>query len=85
MEVSEGESKATYEPLAELGGQELIQTVLSLTGLPEPWVRIELDEILESSGQNCENLTLKQLRQALVAHLESLQADFMGESLDNSE
>lgn len=88
MEVSEGGSKAVPDTPApepnEPGGQELIQTVVTLSGLPESLVRLELDQILENSGQSSQNLTLDQLRQALAAHLESLQADFMDDSSLNS-
>jgi hypothetical protein len=72
MEVS----KIEVEP----GGQELIETVVTLTGLPESWVRTELDQILEQSGQSSNDVTLGQLREALVAYLEAMQADLLNES-----
>lgn len=72
MEVSESQT--------DPDGHELIETVASLTGLPEPWVLKELDHILEQSGQNPGELTLDQLRESLVLYLESIQADlFSGE------
>lgn len=69
MEVSED---CELEP----GGQELIQTVVNLTGLPELMIRCELDQILEHGGQSPKDLTLDQLRQALAAYLEAMKAEF---------
>jgi hypothetical protein len=54
------------------GGQELLDTVAQLTGLPEPLVQEELHEILESAGQNAGSVTLEQLRQAMLMYLEAL-------------
>jgi hypothetical protein len=74
MEVSEG---IEVEP----GGQELLQTVVTLTGLPEQWIRNELDQILEQSGQSSSDVTLDTLREAMAAYLESMQAEFIDESI----
>ena len=74
MEVSEDERQGTVEP----DGQELIEAVVSLSGLPESLARFELDHILESAGQSSQNLTLEQLRFALVAYLEAMNDDFLG-------
>jgi hypothetical protein len=71
MDVSMGESNSS--------GQELIKTVVSLTGLPEPVMRNELNEILENAGQTSHDLTLDQLREAMVAYLEALQASLIAE------
>lgn len=60
-------------------GQELIETVITMTGLPEPLIRTELDQIIENAGQNAGELTLEQLREAMVAYLESLQAALIEE------
>lgn len=62
--------------LAELGGQSLIQTIVSLTELPVPLVQQEMHQIIEASGHQTESLTLEQLRAAMVSYLESIQADF---------
>jgi hypothetical protein len=63
-----------------LQDQDLVQTVVSLTGLPDHLIRGELDQILEQSGQNPRNLTLTQLREAMVAYLEAIQAEFFDDS-----
>ena len=60
----------------DLGGQSLIQTVVSLTELPEPLVHQEIDQILQASGHRSESLTLEQLRTAMVSYLEAMQAEF---------
>ena len=75
MEVSNHTEELDGEP----DGQELIQTVVSLTGLPEAWVLPELDQILENSGQDSRDLTLQQLRDAMLAYLEAMQSDFLSE------
>jgi hypothetical protein len=56
----------------EPGGQELLDTVASLTGLPEGLVQQELHEMLAVAGQNAGNVTLDQLRQAMLVYLEAL-------------
>lgn len=70
----------------ELDGQTLVQTVVSLTDLPEPLIHREMDEILQASGHRSESLTLEQLRAAMMSYLESIQADFeaAGETGDGS-
>lgn len=77
MEVSDEGAEVAQKAVADTGGHELIQTIVSLTGIPEILMRKELDQILDSSGQDPQNLTLDQLRLALVAHLEALQAEFV--------
>lgn len=59
-----------------LGGQSLVQTVVSLTELPEPLVHQELDQILQASGHRSESLTLEQLRAAMMSYLEAMQVEF---------
>jgi hypothetical protein len=55
-----------------LGGEELIQAVISMTGLPENLAQGELERILRATGHDAQNLTLDDLRQALVMYLETL-------------
>ena len=69
----------------EPDGQALIQMVVSLTGLPEEPIRGELNQILEKSGHDSKNLTLEQLRIALAAYLESIQADLLEEKVEIPE
>jgi hypothetical protein len=74
MDVSDRE-EALLKSQEEPGGEELIQQVVSLTGLPGAMVHKELNQILELSGQDSQALTLEQLRAAMLAYLESLQAE----------
>lgn len=62
-------------------GRELMQKVVTLTGLPEKWVEQELDQILEKNGCSSESLTLQDLRDSLVAYLENLYLENI--SLEN--
>lgn len=68
MEVSKGNQP---------GGTVLLDQVVSLTGLPEKEVQAELCQIIEEAGMSSSSLTLDQLRAAMVAYLESLQAEFL--------
>ena len=63
------------ESQAEPNGQDLIQKLVTLTGLPESWARQVLDDVLNHYGQSPKNLTLDQLREVLIAYLEATQAE----------
>jgi hypothetical protein len=69
----------------DLGGEKLLNTVASLTGLPAPLVHEELGQILELSGQDSANLTLEELRSAMLAYLEKIQDSMVEEGLCPSE
>lgn len=72
----QGDLKMDSEPsLASLEGEKLLQTLVSLTGLPEGFAHQELNQILQSTGESPENradMTLDDLRAALVRYLELL-------------
>lgn len=57
-----------------LTGVQLIDKVVSLTQLPHSLMQEELGQIIENSGHAPEGLTLDQLREAMLAYLESLYA-----------
>ncbi len=73
MEVSENQFSLT--------GQPLLQQIITFTGLNPSWVKQELDLVLEEYGddvgQGPEKLTLAQLREVLVAFLETTQSDLI--------
>jgi len=77
MEVSD------YIP--EASGQELVETLITLTGLPDALIRTELNQILEPSGQAPETLTLDELRTALISYLEQMEAEFLAEEASLAE
>jgi len=68
-------SNAAGVTASDIGGTELIQTVVTLSGLPEPLAQRELDAILQMSGQDSARLTLDELRAAMLAYLESMPAE----------
>ncbi|MGK5082796.1 hypothetical protein WDW37_05780 [Bdellovibrionota bacterium FG-1] len=68
-----------------LNGESLIQQVVSLTELPEMMVHQEVTELLQFSGHSPETLTLEQLRVAMVAYLESIQASFEAEQASKNQ
>jgi hypothetical protein len=58
----------------KLEGQDLVNSVVSLTGLPEEEMYKELEQILESSGHQSSELTMDSLRAAMIAYLEETMA-----------
>jgi len=63
----------------EVEGQELVETVVELTGLPESIMEEEVEAILEYSGQEIKDLSLEQLRKAMIDYLEELNLQFLQE------
>ena len=61
-------------------GTELIETVVSLTGLSaddQSVMQGELEQILEGAGCSRDNLTIEELRTALLGYLETLQDEIV--------
>ena len=67
--------RSTSTDAEETQGPELLKQVVSLTRLPEQLIGNELESLLEAQGHSSENLTLDQLRDALLIYLESLKAE----------
>jgi hypothetical protein len=64
---------ASVEPFPRtLEGERLVQTVVSLTDLPEPLIRDEMTQLLEATGHSSQDLTIEQLRASMLAYLEAL-------------
>lgn len=60
----------------------ILKHLLELTGLPEAWVRSELENLLVSLGQNADQihqLSLDELRHALIHYLNSIDAEISGQ------
>lgn len=64
----------------ELSGQDLIEKLIVLTGLPESWIRKELSLILEKNGQEVSDVTLEQFRESMLTYLEAIQLDMASET-----
>ncbi len=77
MDVSRESQEAALE---EPGGEELISSLISATGLPEPLIEQELQTILQSSGHSSADLTLDELRQAMAAYLEAVHHELLKDS-----
>jgi len=58
-----------------LAGADLLEKIVSLTGLPSTEMEQELRLILDKSGINLENMTLDDLRLAMVSYLDSIHED----------
>ena len=63
----------------ELGGQELIEQLVALSGLPRIGVEAELRRILEKSGHDPKKLTMDQLRTAMMEYLCTIEGDLFQE------
>ncbi len=82
-----GAAEAIPSAAEELGGETLLNTVVSLTGLPQKLMYEELDQILKLSPHKREagDLTMQELRTALLAYLESLGESFGEEPMGELE
>lgn len=71
----------------EPAGQQLIQTVVDHTGLPEELVHREITQILELTGTSSDRLTLDDFRQAMLAYLEQMHASIgsIGDEVSDGE
>ncbi len=67
-------SSSTPHPIPT-EGPELLNTVVSLTGLPGDLVETELRKVLEETGCSGDTVTLDELRAALLVYLESFKGD----------
>jgi hypothetical protein len=74
MDVSKKQSIEPTTEQASPAGQELIQQLVSASGLPEAVVHQELDEICALAGQDPGELTLDQLRAAMLTYLQALES-----------
>lgn len=54
-------------------GDDLLQTVIGLTGLPREMIYNELEGILANAGKTPKSMTMDDLRAALVTYLHSMQ------------
>ena len=80
MEVSKIDSQKFHE---NKEGEALVQQLSELTGLPKLVVNEELQHILENSGKSQENLTLEDLRHAMLVYLEHLAQTEFQQGLDS--
>ncbi len=63
---------------ATLCGEELLEEVVALTGVPQDQMKQELSRILSETGHgNPEELTIETLRASLLAYLEELDEEAM--------
>ena len=91
MDVSRESKTSEAEPGAT-EGNELVRSIVALTGLPDASVRSELVEIMSMGGKpaseapDLSSLSLDELRSAMLVYLESIHADMMsGEADDSAE
>lgn len=59
-----------------LSGEQLLEEVVALTGVPQDQMKQELARILSETGHGApEELTIETLRASLLAYLEELDAE----------
>ena len=88
MEVSKDNSKDRaavksedkFEATSELYGRELITAVVSLSGLPEDAAIRDLETVIDSSGGRYDQLTMEQLRKAMLLYLEHVHEELSADS-----
>jgi hypothetical protein len=66
-------------------GNQLFKQVLSLTGIQEDSMAEELDSILGRAGVDKNEMTLDQLRQALMDYLTELHLEMEANCLQDEE
>ena len=82
MDVSREDNLSANEAGANKGNN-LVRSIVALTGLPDSSIRSELSEILSmgkqpDSGQpDLSSMSLDDLRSAMLVYLESIHADMM--------
>ncbi len=75
--------------LPDPSGNDLIRSISAITGLAEESVKSEVSDMLTLSGQpahegSLSNLSLDQLRAAMLVYLETINADMEGSEASNS-
>jgi hypothetical protein len=67
-------------------GAPLLETLVSLTGMPEELMHQELGDILHQAGSDASTVTLDQLRHAMILYLEQLEREAqMAEELSGED
>jgi len=56
-------------------GEELLKSIIELTGVPAQQMQGVVQDILSQTGQTVDALTLDQLRAAMLAYLETLHTN----------
>ena len=56
--------------------KELLNLLVSLTGLPEDSLISEIEHLMGKIGKNAQDMNMENLREALLLHLDSLHAEF---------
>jgi len=80
---SENENNATQ-------GNDLVRSIVAITGLPDSSIRSELVEILAMKAQSpaatpdLSSMSLDDLRSAMLVYLESINADMLSGESDDS-
>jgi hypothetical protein len=65
------------DEMNSVNGQNLVEILATLTGLPEARIEGELSEVLPNADQSVNHLTLNQLRETLAAYLDLVQAEYL--------
>ena len=88
MEFSHKDPVSTGNENTE--GNDLIRSVVALSGLPDSSARSELVEILSlaspdnQTAPDLKNVSLDELRAAMLVYLETIHADMMAKEQDDS-
>ena len=92
MDVSQ-KKEAPSDESGSHQGNDLVRSIVALTGLPDASIRSEITEIIamgkgldSTQPTDLSSLSLDELRSAMLVYLESIHADMMasGEAGDHS-
>ena len=59
----------------EMVGQNLVDQVISMAGVPKEQVKTELNDIIDEMGFHRDEITLNQVRLVLVTYLEQVNSN----------
>ncbi len=62
-------------------GNDVLKEVVQMTGLPEEFLRSEINSLLGMEGEDVKDLSLDQLRSVLLNYLETLKVDMTQEQI----
>ena len=63
-------------------GAQVLKEVGNLTGLPEEYLDSEITQLLGTTHESVNDLTLEQLRSVLMNYLETINEEMMAEQIE---
>lgn len=83
MEDSKIEQDVTQQDADK--GEELVRKIIQLSGLPQDQVQDEIHDLLNQIGTNHKEVTIDELRNAMLLYLETIQREMLISQAEPSE